>query len=215
MKNRQEIFAESLFEAFFAVGINLPESKLKEIAENNLKVADNFLLFQKYERLVIHVAQKQFFSFEEIVKIGNFNNSYYDHLEKNNICKNAIFAPINSTSEEEIILYYEGENQIIPDGKRIYAYFKSKGFEVIKKAHPSLLINAMSELTEERLTEIGISSHVDIVLPTSVDCLLPDDDGDLCFLRVHRRSGDRKLILRCFTSDSHAYYAFLLRKMKV
>jgi len=214
--DKNEIFAKELGKAFFEIGIELPESKVKEIAENNLKVADDFLLAQKYGRPAVRVIPKQLpSSFEEIVKIGKFNNGYYEHLKTNGNCRKAILAPVDSTSEEELVLYYEGKDQIIPGGKDIYAYFKSKGFEVIEKAHPSLLINAMSELTEEKLTEMGIPSHVDIVLPTSEDSLLPSGCGSLCFLRAYRRGGSRGLSLSYFDSDWRGCYTFLLRKIKV
>jgi hypothetical protein len=213
--NENEVFTKELEKAFLAVGIELPKLKLEEITENNLKVADDFLLVQKYGRPAVRIIPKELASFEEIVEIGEFNNGYYEHLKKNGTCRKAIFAPVSSTSEEELVLYYEGENQIIPGGKDIYAYFNSKGFEVVEKAHPSLLINAMHKLTEERLTEMDIPSHVDIVLPTFEDFLLPDERGGLCFLRAYRSDGCRELDLDNFRGEWGGHYAFLLRKKKV
>lgn len=208
-----EIFAESLKKAFIAIGIDLPDKKIKEIAEKNLEEAGEFLLFQKYGRPAVKIAPRQLPSFEEIVKIGGFNNGYYAHLEKNETCRKAIFAPITSTGDEELVVYWENENQNIPGGADIYDYFKSKGFEVIEKAHPSLLVNAMNQLTEEKLTEMGIPPYVNIVLPTSEGSLLPRGGGDLCFLNAYRRGGERRLSLVGFGGDWSSNYAFLLRKM--
>ena len=208
------IFKEKLKNAFLAIGINLPELKVKEIAENNLKAADDFFLSQKYGRPAVRIIPKQLSSFEEIIETGKFNDEIYEHFRKNKKCREAILAPVLNIREEELVLYYEGENQIIPGGKDIYAYFKSKGFEVIEKAHPSLLVNAMHELTEEKLTEMGIPSFVNVVLPTSEDSLLPNEDSDLCFLEACRCDGDRELDLCCFNGEREDFYAFLLRKMK-
>ena len=160
----------------------------------------------------INVVPQQFFSFEEIVKNGNFDD-YYDHLEDDSRCRNAIFAPVASTVEEELVLYWEGDQQFIPGAKDIYTYFAEKGYEVIEKAHPSLLINAMKELTEEKLTEMGIPDYVDIVLPTSVDSLLRNQDDDLCFLEAHRHDGFRRLRLLNFHDEWNKDLAFLLRKI--
>lgn len=212
--NKNDIFVEKLKEAFHTIGLELPVSKIKEIAEKNLKEADDFILAQKYGRPAVRIIPKQLSSFEEIVEIGKFNNGYYKHLETNETCRKAVLAPIISSTEEELVLYYEGENQIIPGGKDIYAYFKSNGYEVVEKAHPSLLVNAMRELTEEKLTEMGIPSYVNIVLPTSEDFLLPRVIGGLCFLDAYRSDGSRKLHLSSFGGEWGSRYAFLLRKMK-
>ena len=207
-------FAEELKKFFLANGVILPDSKIEEIAKKNLKEIKEFLLFQKYGRSAVKIAPKQLSSFEEIVKIGGFSG-YYDHLEKNEKCRNAILAPIANSGEEELVLYFEAENQVIPGGKDIYEYFKSKGFKVVKKAHPSLLVNAMAKLTEEKLTEMGIPSYVDIVLPTSEDSLLPDESGNLCFLGADRYGGERELRMLSFVGQWGSRYAFIILKFKL
>ncbi|MFA6585852.1 MAG: hypothetical protein WCS86_01695 [Candidatus Paceibacterota bacterium] len=161
----------------------------------------------------LKVRQIQFNEFGEIVRVGGFNAGIYSHLEQNSVCKNAILAPVFSTEEEELFLYWEGKDQVIPGGKDIYDYFASQGYEVVEKAHPSLLVNAMAVLTEERLAELGIPSNVNIVLPTSVS-LLPVGDGRQCFLSADRSDGYRRLSLVSFDGEWHGGCAFLLRKKK-
>lgn len=149
--------------------------------------------------------------FEIIKKIGHFNCGIYSHLETDETCKSKILSEPVSTKEEELVLYWEGKNQRILGGKDLYAYFESKGYEVVEKAHPSLLINAMKELTEDKLTEMGIPSYVDIVLPTSEDSLFPGGGG-LCFLGARRFVGGRELILYYVDGEWDGFYAFLLRR---
>lgn len=177
--------------------------------------ATQFELAQKYGRPAVRVAPRKLSSFEEIVQTGNFNNGYYDHLEKNKKCRNAIMAPVTGLSEEELVLYWEDENQVIPGGTDIYKYFDEKGYEVVEKAHPSLLVNAMAQLTEEKLTEMGIPTYVNIILPTTEESLLPDGDGDLCFVGAVRNDGKREFTLSGFGGKWDRDYAFLLRKKKL
>lgn len=150
-------------------------------------------------------------SFDAIKKAGNFNWGIYIHLEENKTCKTAILSKPTNTKEEDLVLYYEGSDQRIPGGSDIYAYFAEKGYEVVPQAHASLLVNAMKELTEEKLTEMGIPTYVDIVLPTTEDSLLPDY-VDRCFLKACRNDGGRQLTLECFDGGWGDDFAFLLRK---
>jgi hypothetical protein len=161
------------------------------------------------------VSQKQFTSFEEIVKIGNFNNGFSDFLKTNEICRNAIMAPISNT-EEELVLYWEGESQNIHGGAEFYNYIDKKGYEVVPKAHPSLLANAMKSLSEDKLTELGIPSDIDIVLPTDETALLPS--GRIvgsCFFYASRGRSLRSLGLILWNLRWKRRYAFILRKKKV
>ncbi|MDD5507949.1 MAG: hypothetical protein PHD25_06405 [Bacteroidales bacterium] len=208
------IFAEDFKKVFNTHGIDLPDSNINEITETSLRMADEFLLLKKYGRLAVRIAPKQFSSFEEIVKIGRFNNRYFEHLENNETCRKAIFAPITSTAEEELVLYWEGKDQVVPGSSDIYDYFKSKGFKVAKKAHPSLLVGAMRHLSEEKLAEIAIPLDVAVVLPTDETSLLPNASGSLCFLSAQRDNGKRKLGMSTFGYKWLEGYAFLLRRMK-
>ena len=111
------------------------------------------------------------------------------------------------------MLYWECGNQIIPGGSDIYDYFGSKGFEVIQRAHPSLLVCAMSQLTEKKLEEIGVPFGVDVVLPTDETSLLPGINGDLCFISAIRSGGRRLLGINKFKSRwLNVGFAFLLQK---
>ena len=174
------------------------------------------------EIVTLKIFQTQYKSFEEIVKVAKLNNVYYKHLDKNEKCKNFIFAPIVSSEEEGVVLYYEGENQSIPGGANIYKYFADKGYEVIPNTHSSLLIQAVKELTDEKLEELGIPSYVDIVIPTPENSLLPDEDDYPCFLEVSRYLGYRRLDLvnfqgrvvqlLCFSPPQEEKIGFLIYK---
>ena len=167
------------------------------------------------EITTLKISKKQLNSFDEVVKVADLNYGYYSHLEQNEKCKNFIFAPIISSKEEEVILYWEGDNQVIPGGSDIYKYFADKGCEVISNVHSSLLIETVKELTEKKLEELGVPLYVNIVLPTPEVSLLPGEDGSQCFLEVCRGDGDRKLSLVDFDGEWHDNYAFLLRKIKI
>lgn len=155
----------------------------------------------------LKVKTKTIKSFKEIDKV--FNNGYYSWLEEDKTCRDAILAPVVS-KEEDLVLFYPDES--IPGGKEVYKYFAEKGYEVVEKAHPSLLVEAMNQLTEEKLTELGIPTYVKVILPTDEDSLLPFEYGDLCFLDCYRNGGDRKLGMTNFRGEWGVSCAFLLRK---
>ena len=212
-KTLKELLTEAIKTDFSNRGIIVSPETIEKMVESKLMPhVAGLELTQKYGRPAMKVVPTELHSFEKIVTVGNFNNGYYEHLQKNEKCRTAIFAPVTGAEGEELILYYEGENQNISGGKDIYDYFAEKGYEVVEKAHPSLLVNAMAQLTEEKLTELGIPSHVDIVLPTDEASLLPYGGGILCFLEADRSDGRRRLRLVYFGGRWVGLYAFLLRK---
>lgn len=184
-------------------------NKVGTTYKNNLSV----IKVNEFERATIKLTPLQFSSFKEILEIGLFNEGYYKHLEENELCRKAMLGPVSSTEDEELVLYWEGPKQVIPGGANIYNYFRSKGFEVIKKAHPSLLIVAMSQFTEEKLLELRIPARVDVVLPTDESSLLPNEYNKLCFLRTFRRDNKRVLFMGEFDIKWTDGFAFLVRKM--
>ena len=206
--------AKNLKKVFIAQGIDLPDSKITKMAEKNLKEIEELLLFQKYGRPVVKIMPFQFSSFEEIVKMGGFSDGYYRHLEKDEICLKAMLAPASSTDAEELVLFYEGDSQTVPGGSDTYNYFKFKGFEVVEKAHPSLLVCAFSQFTDEFLAEVDIPPYLDFVLPTDEASLLPNKDGDLCFLKIDRNKGKRRLSMSTFNGGWGNCCCFLLRKLQ-
>lgn len=211
MEKNQDVLTKHIQNALAELGITVSEVKLAKIASDASHSIDEYHLAQKFGRPGFRIKPATLPSFEEIVKIGDFNNGYYDHLENNKQCKKMILAPADGLPEEELVLYWEGEGQNIPGGAEIYSYFAERGYEVVEKAHPSLLVNAMAQLTEAKLTELGIPTSVDIVLPTSEDSLFPDGGG-LCFLRARRDDGKRGLALYFVDGEWGRNFAFLLRK---
>lgn len=152
-------------------------------------------------------------------------NWVYPWLETNDKCREFILsepqevAGIVSSSgkvtnkfyeEQEIVLYYPG--QTIPGGKDIYKHFAENGYELIENPHPFILVNAMKELTDEKLDELGLPSWCLIVLPTKEDLLLPHGSGYLCFLRCYRSGGGRGLGMAFFGGGWSSDCAFLLKK---
>lgn len=158
------------------------------------------------------VTPKQFSNFEEVVETGKFNNGYYDHLKKDSTCKAKVLSSVDGLLEENLVLYYEGGNQTLPEGSAIYDYFAQQGLEVVENPHPSLLVNAMGQLTEENLASLGIPRYVNIVLPSAESSLFSDCNGAPCFLEAHRIDDLRELSLVDFYGEWEPYFAFLLRK---
>lgn len=172
-----------------------------------------------YSLITLKVKQTQFYSFETIVAAAGFKGGWYEkHLENNKKCRKAILAPITSTQEEELVLFYKEEAQGIPAGENIYKYFAHKGFKVVEKPHPSLLFNAMAQLTEKKLKELGISDDVNIILPTDEANMLPGSNSAPSFLRAYRFDGNRGFdLIACKKGEryfGYGMYAFLLCKIK-
>ncbi|MCX6755522.1 MAG: hypothetical protein NT068_03245 [Candidatus Nomurabacteria bacterium] len=194
---------------------DLSENQMEKLAKDSFESADDLQFFKKFGRPRIRIKQTQFSSIEEIIEVGGLNDGYYLHVVENEFSRKKIFAPVTNTNEEELVLYWEGEGKVIPPGGAdIYKYFKSKGFEVIEKAHPSLLINAIWVLTEAKLREIGIPSNVRIVLPIEEDSLLSIKDRGLNYVSVDRYDGKRRFEFNCCGVYWSGRSAFLLRKIK-
>lgn len=167
------------------------------------------------QRMVFLISQTQFRTFGEISETGKMviGDSLYKGEDETQARK-FLFSPTNSLVKEEITLYWEGEDQVIPGGVGIYDYFKSKGYEVIKNAHPSILINAMSVLSDKKLKEAGIPHWVDVALPLKVNQLFDGEAGESCFFGVYRTGGIHKLTLFSFRGGWGGQCAFLLHKIK-
>lgn len=162
----------------------------------------------------IRVSPRELSSFEEIMKISGLTG-FNPYLKTNKTCFKAIFSPVLSKKEEEITLCWEGQDQIVPGGDDFYLHLASRGFEVVKNYHPSLLVYGMSELTEERLEKARIPSYVDIVFPVPEGLLLPyHNDCWRCFLKISRNNGQRKLETVKFDGRYYDdFSAFLVQKI--
>ena len=157
----------------------------------------------------IKVARTKFENYEQMLGVGKLD-PYISRFLKNH-CRDILLGEIPNTDEEEVVLYWSPEKSPIAMTK-IEEYFKEIGFEVIKNTHPSLLINSMAQLTEEKLSEIGIPSDVKIILPTVKSSMIRYKSGNYCFLGTCRAKRPRKLALYSPPIYSNQNSAFLLKK---
>lgn len=164
-----------------------------------------------YCKTLVNIVPQQLSSFKEIVNIGRLNG-YSNQLEKDTILSKALFGPVLITSGEQLILYWEGRQQNIPGGSSLNDYLNSKGYDLLTKAHPSLLVGSMGILTEEKLLEIGIPPYVDVVLPTDKSSLILNEKHNLCFLSTIRHRNHRFLGMADIDGDWDHNYCFLVHK---
>lgn len=136
-------------------------------------------------------------------------NYIYPWLEENDKCCEFILST-PPKEEQDIVIYSPG--QTIPGGKGIYQHFTDNGYELIENPHPSILTNAMKELTDEKLDELGLPNWCSIILPTKQDLLLPNENGNLCFLYCYRGGGRRGLDVVSFLGEWSHDRAFLLAR---
>lgn len=173
----------------------------------------NTVLSTKFEYLVMSVAPQRLISFPEIVQKAGLSNNFRKEKSITARMKKIFSAEPISTKAEEIVLYYEGENQTFPNDAR-FTLFREKGYEVVVDAHPSLLVEVMTILTEEKLVELGIPHNVHITIPTSYENSFKYVIGDKCFPYVFRSNGIRKFyICNVISEDFYSSCAFLLRKV--
>lgn len=160
-------------------------------------------------KAVVRITQTQFKSHDQIMEVGGLT-SCSKYLRRNIDFSNVIFAQTTSTDEEEILLYWSGKNESIPM-VQMREYFNEKGFEIIKNTHPSLLVNAMAVLSEEKLHELGIPPGTRIILPTAKSSMIRYKSGNYCFLGVSRKPY-RKLALYPLPAYDGRNSAFLLAR---
>ena len=95
----------------------------------------------------------------------------------------------------EMLLYWEGPKQLISAGSNFKTYIDQIGFSMIDFPCLSLFIQSMKILTDSKLAELGLPGYVNIILPTSPDNLISDENGNKWVLKVCREKGSRKLTL--------------------
>lgn len=87
------------------------------------------------------------------------------------------------TESQKVFLYHEGENGNFLSGNH-YKYFYERGYEILEKPSPSLLIDAAQELAKdrERLYNLGLSDALNFTLLSTPPLFTPH--GLECFLNA-------------------------------
>lgn len=202
---------EKIIEALSALFPALSKGIVEKMAEACVKVQEEVILTEKYGQFAMRLTPQTLANFDEIVKISHLNSGYYDHYANDAKANTKLFTPAFGESEE-LVLYWEGENQLIPS-EDLHSYLKAKGYEVVGNPHPSLLVLAANILTEERLSQLGIPKQVNIVLPSAFENSFRDGAGDQCFPCMYRGTIERAFAMSKTIGNRTSYSAFLVRKM--
>ncbi|MBU0612072.1 hypothetical protein KKA39_00110 [Patescibacteria group bacterium] len=156
------------------------------------------------------VIQTPFSSFEEIIEVGKLNGGVIQPLQDKQF-RESFFSSVNTKGEELQLCF--GSRQMMPGGEDLAFYLDYFNLELIESAHPSLLINAMAELTERVLADMEIPRYMGVVMPVKQPSFL-NSRGNPAFLKVHRDQGERLLCLRHPKEDYDYEEAILVRKKK-
>ena len=132
----------------------------------------------------VHVSPTHFSNFSEITKNGSITRCFKLELSEPYF-KRRLFKRPNTLDEKELILYFEGANQYIKSVE-LEAHLVRKNYKIINDPHPSLLINAMSILTNKTLTKLGIPWFTSILLPTKKKDYMVVSDGTPCIFSIQR-----------------------------
>lgn len=207
-----DVLLESLKQAFPTVS----DTFLKQMVASCVKIKEEAELFETYGQFAFRLNPRKLISFEEIEQVALLEEGTYEIDDESGAVEEKLFAAPKDLAIEELVLYYEGEDQLIPDGEDLIAYLFSKGYEVIPDPHPSLLIDAMAILTKEKLLELGVPRDVCIILPSYIENSFKSG-SESGFLGIHREN--YKGSLSTFTADKEdvewdACAAFIVRKIK-
>lgn len=159
-------------------------------------------------------------SFKEIaekMKLFNFDINFMSKQKREVV--DFFLRSGNLPSEElEVVLYWEGYNQEIPNHEMTEEYFNSRGFCFIKDLHPGILVDCMQQLSEEELFKLGIPQETDIVLISNKENLFPNNSSSgnkPSFVIINRRKGIREIDFLEYNSDLFDYTnAFILQIKK-
>ncbi len=146
------------------------------------------------QRKIVHnldVAPSHITSFSDIVKDRDIIEDFIDYeFSKGSEANELLFSKPRKTRVKKLTLYYE---QAFALSLNLQKELRSQGYRFVEDFHPSLLINAMSQLDEKFLTEFGLPWYASILLPSwpimvfDVDCYFSiqrDTSGKRC-LKMH------------------------------
>jgi hypothetical protein len=162
------------------------------------------------EVTTLQISPMPFSSLGKILQVGNLTAGFSLLADKERKYNEFIFAQVSSRKKENIVLFYK-EGSRMPGGvEKQREFLAREGYKMVDKPHPSLLINIMNVLSEERLRGLGITDFIDILLPTPRPFLV--DNVGLCCLGVRRSDGER--VLDFFNIDAaQNFSAYLVQKM--
>lgn len=208
-----------LLEALKQVFPTVSDVFLNQMIVSCEKIKEESELFQAYGQFAFRLTPRKLISFEEIESIAALTEDgrILEHQEPDAYEK--LFAEPKDLTSEDLVLYYEGDDQLIPDGEDFIPYFFSKGYEVIPDPHPSLLIDAMSTLTKQKLIELGIPSHITIILPSTIENSFLNEFNDPGFIGISYEYNQYKGTLGMFNASKQniewdSCAAFIVRKIK-
>lgn len=164
---------------------------------------------------LLEIIPRRFFFYSQVLEFGRLNDGYSQNFKQAKICRKIILGKVPKIILRGAVLHW-GITECISNSQYLYEYLKDRNLQVIENAHPSVLISAMNQLTENKLSELGLDHFVHIVLPSDHDSMLLNKFGQQCFLKVRRIDGKRKLTLHPITTflNSYSESAFLVKRIK-
>lgn len=178
----------------------IPDVVIKEMLSTCERIHSGYTGSAK---LSFSVTPRKIESYKDIVDTAGLIGGYDKRYQSDAGTKNKLFAEPRNTKPVELTLVYVGGT----------AFSGVKGYEVVKDAHPSLLIDAMKVLTKEKLATLGMPHFATrIVLPTSEKNAFKNEFGKPCFASMFADGKHRGLSLTNMSASGNVY-AMLLRKV--